>query len=109
MKLKLLLICLLPSLALAQANPTPDYTTTGYARFSDSVLEGLIQSGLTNSPNLRTALSRLEEARIRVRIARSFLLPSVRSSVLVTTQSLSEHRPIAIPTVPCARGSTVEG
>ena len=97
MKLKLLLICLLPGLALAQANPTPDYTTTGYARFSDSVLEGLIQSGLTNSPNLRTALSRLEEARIRVRIAQSFLLPSVRSSALVTTQSLSEHRPIAIP------------
>ena len=97
MKLKLLLICLLPGLALAQANPTPDYTTTGYARFSDSVLEGLVQSGLTNSPNLRTALSRLEEARIRVRIAQSFLLPSVRSSVLVTTQSLSEHRPIAIP------------
>ena len=97
MKLKLLLICLLPSLALAQANPTPDYTTTGYARFSDSVLEGLIQSGLTNSPNLQTALSRLEEARIRVRIAQSFLLPSVRSSVLASTQSLSEHRPIAIP------------
>ena len=45
MKLKLLLICLLPSLALAQANPTPDYTTTGYARFSDSVLKGLVQSG----------------------------------------------------------------
>ena len=97
MKLKLLLICLLPGLALAQTNPTPDYTTTGYARFSDSVLEGLIQSGLTNSPNLQTALSRLEEARIRVRIAQSFLLPSVRSSALVTTQSLSEHRPIAIP------------
>ena len=97
MKLKLLLICLLPGLALAQTNPTPDYTTTGYARFSDSVLEGLIQSGLTNSPNLQTALSRLEEARIRVRIAQSFLLPSVRSSVLATTQSLSEHRPIAIP------------
>ena len=97
MKLKLLLICLLPGLALAQTNPTPDYITTGYARFSDSVLEGLIQSGLTNSPNLQTALSRLEEARIRVRIAQSFLLPSVRSSVLATTQSLSEHRPIAIP------------
>ena len=97
MKLKLLLICLLPGLALAQTNPTPDYTTTGYARFSDSVLEGLIQSGLTNSPNLQTALSRLEEARIRVRIAQSFLLPSVRSSALASTQSLSEHRPIAIP------------
>ena len=99
MKLKLLLICLLPGLALAQTNPTPDYITTGYARFSDSVLEGLIQSGLTNSPNLQTALSRLEEARIRVRIAQSFLLPSVRSSVLASTQSLSEHRPIAIPIV----------
>ena len=97
MKLKLLLICLLPGLALAQTNPTPDYITTGYARFSDSVLEGLIQSGLTNSPNLQTALSRLEEARIRVRIAQSFLLPSVRSSALASTQSLSEHRPIAIP------------
>ncbi len=75
----------------------PDYTTTGFARFNDPVLENLIQSGLTNSPNLRAALSRLEEARIRVRIAQSFLLPSVRSSALITTQSLSEHRPIAIP------------
>ncbi|WP_019987579.1 TolC family protein [Rudanella lutea] len=77
--------------------PTPDYTTTGFARFSDSTLDGLIQAGLTNSPNLRAALSRLEEARVRVRIAQSFLLPSVRSSALITTQSLSEHRPVAIP------------
>ncbi len=58
----------------------------------------MIQLGITNSPNLRAALSRLEEARVRVRIAQSFLLPSVRSSALITTQSLSEHRPIAIPT-----------
>lgn len=77
--------------------PTPDYTITGFAKFNDPILEGLIQSGLTNSPNLRAALSRLEEARIRVRIAESFLLPSIRSSALITTQSLSEHRPVAIP------------
>ncbi|MCY7357461.1 MAG: TolC family protein, partial [Rudanella sp.] len=85
------------SLAGSGAVAIPDYTTTGFARFNDPALESLIQSGLTNSPNLRAALSRLEEARIRVRIAQSFLLPSVRSSVLVTTQSLSEHRPVPIP------------
>ena len=96
MKLKLLLFCLLPGLAFAQA-VIPDYTITGFARFNDPVLETLIQNGITNSPNLRAALSRLEETRIRVRIAQSFLLPSVRSSALITTQSLSEHRPIAIP------------
>ena len=96
MKLKLLLFCLFPGLAFAQA-VTSDYTITGFARFNDPVLETLIQTGLTNSPNLRAALSRLEETRIRVRIAQSFLLPSVRSSALITTQSLSEHRPIAIP------------
>ena len=96
MKLKLLLFCLFPGLAFAQA-VTPDYTITGFARFNDPVLETLIQNGITNSPNLRAALSRLEETRIRVRIAQSFLLPSVRSSALITTQSLSEHRPIAIP------------
>lgn len=77
--------------------PTPDYIITGFAKFNDPILEELIQSGLTNSPNLRAALSRLEEARIRVRIAESFLLPSIRSSALIATQSLSEHRPIAIP------------
>lgn len=75
-----------------------DPFVSGFNRFGDPTLESLIQLGLTNSPNLRTALSRLEEARVRVRIAQSFLLPSVRSSALVTTQSLSEHRPIAIPT-----------
>ena len=62
------------------------------------MIESLIQLGMTNSPNLRTALSRLEEARVRVRIAQSFLLPSIRSSALITTQSLSEHRPLALTT-----------
>ena len=77
--------------------PTADLFVSGFNRFADPTLESLIQLGMTNSPNLRAALSRLEEARIRVRIAQSFLLPSVRSSALITTQSLSEHRPIAIP------------
>lgn len=76
----------------------PALVISGFKRFSDPTLESLIQLGLDNSPNLRAALSRLEEARIRVRVAQSFLSPSLRSSALITTQSLSEHRPVAIPT-----------
>ncbi|SOD97123.1 efflux transporter outer membrane subunit [Spirosoma fluviale] len=89
---------------LGNATPTvaatdlvPTLTTSGFRRFGDPMLEALIQEGLDNSPNLRAALSRLEESRIRVRIAQSFLSPSLRSSALITTQSLSERRPLSIP------------
>lgn len=78
--------------------PVPDLTISGFRRFSDPMLDSFIQLGLDNSPNLKSALSRLEEARIRVRVAQSFLSPSLRSSALITTQSLSEHRPLAIST-----------
>ncbi|WP_080059524.1 efflux transporter outer membrane subunit [Spirosoma aerolatum] len=76
----------------------PTLTVSGFKRFSDPLLESLIQLGLDNSPNLKAALSRLEEARIRVRVAQSFLSPSLRSSALITTQSLSQHRPLALTT-----------
>ncbi len=70
---------------------------SGFGQFNDPTLESLIRLGLANSPNLRAALSRLEEARIRVRVAQSFLSPSVRSSALITSQSLSERRPLSVP------------
>ena len=75
----------------------PALTISGFRRFNDPTLESLIQLGLDNSPNLKAALSRLEEARLRVRVAQSFLSPSVRSSALITTQSLSERRPLSVP------------
>ena len=78
--------------------PALALTISGFRRFGDPMLESLIDLGLANSPNLKGALSRLEEARIRVRVAQSFLSPSLRSSALITTQSLSEHRPLAIST-----------
>ncbi len=81
-------------------DPLPALSISGFRRFNDSTLDSLIQLGLDNSPNLRAGLSRLEEARIRVRIAQSFLSPSLRSSALITTQSLSEHRPLAVPNQP---------
>jgi len=78
----------------------PVVSLEGFRRFNDPLLDAYIQQGLTNSPNLKAALSRLEEARIRVQVAQSFLQPSLRSSALITTQSLSEHRPLSIPNAP---------
>ena len=78
--------------------PAPaDLSAAGFQRFNDVVLNELIQSGLDNSPSLRAAISRIEEARGRIRIAESFQKPTLRSSALISTQSLSEYRPVAIP------------
>lgn len=77
--------------------PVSVVSLDGFRQFGDPLLDAYIQQGLAGSPNLRAALSRLEEARIRVRVAQSFLSPSLRSSALVTTQSLSERRPLSIP------------
>ncbi|XWW47733.1 TolC family protein [Fibrella sp. USSR17] len=74
-----------------------DLAASGFQRFNDPLLTDLIQTGLANSPSLRAAISRIEEARGRVRVAQSFLQPAVRSSALISTQSLSEHRPVAVP------------
>lgn len=75
----------------------PALTISGFRRFNDPTLESLIQLGLDNSPNLKASLSRLEEARLRVKVAQSFLSPSLRASALITTQSLSERRPLSVP------------
>jgi outer membrane protein, multidrug efflux system len=98
MKTLFSLFMLAGTAVIAQPSPPAiDLPSSGVARFNDPLLSDLVQQGLTNSPNLRAAISRIEEARSRVRIAQSFLQPSVRSSALITTQSLSEHRPVAIP------------
>ncbi|GAB2571342.1 efflux transporter outer membrane subunit [Spirosoma areae] len=87
----------LPTAASNANGSTPLVAISGFRRFADPLLNSLIELGLANSPNLRAALSRLEEARIRVKVAQSFQSPSLRSSALITTQSLSERRPLAIP------------
>ncbi len=78
----------------------PVVSLAGFGQFNDPLLDAYIEQGLRNSPNGKAALSRLEEARIRVRVAQSFLSPSLRSSALITSQSLSEHRPLSIPNAP---------
>ncbi|MGA0559824.1 efflux transporter outer membrane subunit [Larkinella sp. VNQ87] len=79
--------------AVAMPNPV----RSGWAVFRDQTLDSLIDVGLTNNPDVRVAVNRVEEARIRVRVAQSFLSPSIRSSLNITTQSLSEYRPVAVP------------
>ncbi|MBN1404431.1 MAG: TolC family protein, partial [Opitutales bacterium] len=49
--------------------------------FNDPVLEQLITQGLENSPDIRTAVSRVAEARAQKNVTRSALLPSVDASV----------------------------
>ena len=90
-------ITLTPSGTSGQLANNNNLIINGLARFLDPQLDDLVQTGLANSPNLKAAVSRIQEARGRVRIAQSFLQPSIRSSALLSTQSLSEHRPVAIP------------
>ncbi|WP_128544492.1 efflux transporter outer membrane subunit [Larkinella soli] len=68
-----------------------------WAVFRDATLDSLLEAGLTNNPDVRIAVSRVDEARIRVQVAESYLSPSVRSSLNFTTQSLSQYRPVAVP------------
>ncbi|GAB3254542.1 efflux transporter outer membrane subunit [Larkinella harenae] len=79
--------------AAAQSGSVRD----GWAVFHDPTLDSLIDVGLLNNPDIRVAINRVEEARIRVRVAESYLSPSIRSSINFNTQSLSEYRPVAVP------------
>jgi len=45
--------------------------------FDDPTLQGLIEAALTNNLDLRVAIARVEEARARAGIAKSFLYPQV--------------------------------
>ncbi|QHT70621.1 efflux transporter outer membrane subunit [Rhodocytophaga rosea] len=64
--------------------------------FNDSTLDSLIELGLANNLDLKAIMSRLDEARTRVKVAQSYYLPSVRLSPYVATQNLAPNRPVAI-------------
>ncbi|WP_234735250.1 efflux transporter outer membrane subunit [Tellurirhabdus bombi] len=71
----------------------------GWHRFNDPTLDSLISQGVRENADVKIAISRIEEARRRVRIAESFLQPSVRSGISATTQSLAPNRPFQLATV----------
>lgn len=55
--------------------------TTWWRCFNDSLLTQLISDALLNSTDLRTALSRITEARAQVGVERSYLFPSVSAGL----------------------------
>lgn len=55
--------------------------TTWWRGFNDSLLTQLISDALLNSTDLRTALSRINEARALVGVERSYLFPSVNAGL----------------------------
>jgi outer membrane protein, multidrug efflux system len=82
-------------LATTQAIPLPK-DNQWWKIFNDSTLDSLVQLGLTNNLDLKAILSRLDEARTRVKVAQSYYVPSVRLNPYVATQNLAPNRPVAI-------------
>lgn len=71
--------------------------------FVDPELDKLIEAGLSFNPDVKNALSRVEEARIRIRVAESYLQPTVRGNPGIQTQSLSPNRPVQFVNVRAQR------
>ncbi|MDR6196446.1 TolC family protein [Siphonobacter sp. SORGH_AS_0500] len=71
--------------------------------FVDPELDKLIEAGLSFNPDVKNALSRVEEARIRIRVAESYLHPTVRGNPGIQTQSLSPNRPVQFVNVRAQR------
>ncbi len=65
--------------------------------FADPLLDSLVRAGLAGNLDLKAAVSRVEEARARVKIAESYWYPSLRLNPYVGTQSLAPNRPVPIP------------
>lgn len=64
--------------------------------FKDPLLDSLQQTGLANNPDLQAMLSRVEEARARVKVAESYWYPSVRLNPYIAKQSLAPNRPTTV-------------
>lgn len=88
---------LLVTLLLDSTAQTPDLS--GWQRFGDPTLDSLIGIGLRENADLKVAVNRLEEARLRTQIAQSYLKPSVQFAPSATSQSLAPNRPFQLATV----------
>ena len=62
--------------------------------FDDPVLTGLEQGATTNSPNVRAAFERLEQARAIARISRADLFPALSADPSATRTRHSSSRPV---------------
>ncbi|MCC9135391.1 efflux transporter outer membrane subunit [Pontibacter silvestris] len=64
--------------------------------FKDPLLDSLEKTGLANNLDLQEVVSRVEEARTRVKVAESYWYPSVRLTPYIAKQSLAPNRPTTI-------------
>ena len=80
-----------PDLALPDAWRSGDATTNSFADmpytelYRDSVLNNLIATALSNSPDVRSALARIEQAAAALRIQQADYWPSVNGSATYTS------------------------
>jgi multidrug efflux system outer membrane protein len=61
--------------------------------FRDQELQGLIKEALANNLDLKVALARVEEARARAGIAKSYFYPQVDAQLSVTVRGASSDNP----------------
>jgi len=64
--------------------------------FNDPLLDSLEQVGLQHNLDLQVMVARVDEARARIQVAKSYLYPSVRLTPYVASQSLSPNRPVTL-------------
>ena len=89
-----------PDLDLPDAWRTAGAATNSLADLScadlyrDPVLNGLISTALSNSPDVRSAVARIEEAAAALRIQRSAYLPSLNGSATYTTARKGKLKPL---------------
>lgn len=62
-----------------------------WSQFQDPVLDQLIVDALANSPDIRTALSKIEQARAERKVERSSLFPSISAGVSGSGQKTRDH------------------
>ncbi|MDR2863865.1 MAG: efflux transporter outer membrane subunit [Puniceicoccales bacterium] len=81
-----------PANSIIVAETNPAITTAWWTRFKDPLLNDLIVTALKDSPDVRTALSRIAESRARSGIDFAGLLPSLSGRVGVRDEYYRDRR-----------------
>lgn len=85
---------------------TPDLS--GWQRFGDPTLDSLIALALRSNADLKVAVNRLQEARLRTQIAETYLQPAIQLAPNVSTQSLAPNRPFQLAVVSDAQRQRIQ-
>ncbi len=81
---------------------------SGWQRFGDATLDSLIATGLRQNADLKVAVNRLQEARLRTQIAETYLKPAFQLAPGLSTQSLAPNRPFQLAVVSDAQRQRIQ-